>query len=173
MKQYLTFLSLLALVCCIAPSCTSYYYIVRHAEKDTAPMDNPGLTDAGNARARILRDTLRHKNITRVFVSNTTRSLKTAEPTIGLGNITVSEYNAREPVQNLVGKIRALDRDPNVLIVGHTNTIPDLIFLLTGTTVAPIPETVYDRFFVVKRKGDWRGGRFSLLRQGTYGPASH
>lgn len=37
----------------------------------------------------------------------------------------------------------------SVLIVGHSNTVPDTVKAFTGITVAPIAETEFDRLYTI------------------------
>jgi len=55
-----------------------------------------------------------------------------------------------------------------VLIVGHSNTVPDLVKAFCGVTVAPIADDQYDRLFVVLVA---RGASPQLI-ESRYGPSS-
>jgi hypothetical protein len=46
-----------------------------------------------------------------------------------------------------------------VLVVGHSNTVPDLVAALCACTTAPMDETEYDRVSIVRFAAD---GRASL-----------
>lgn len=150
---------------------TSYYYVVRHAEKAAVPADNPGLTAAGQQRAIALCDSLRNKNVQRIFVSQYLRTQQTAQPSANLLQLTPIQYNAGEPVANLVAQLRAAS-GPNVLVVGHSNTVPEIIQQLTGTAVGSIPENDFDNFFIIRRVRDLNSDVFTLFRAGTYGAVS-
>ena len=172
MKTHCFLFVLLLTVSCGLSSCyTSYYYMVRHAEKEAAPADNPPLTAAGRQRAVALCDSLRDKDVTRIFVSQFLRTQQTAQPLAGLLNITPTTYNTGESVENLAAQLRATS-GPNVLVVGHSNTIPDLIRLLTGAAVGQIPDNDFDNFFIVKRVRTLNSDRFTVFRAGTYGAPS-
>lgn len=169
-KLQLLTLSLLCLLS--ATSCyTSYYYVVRHAEKSTEPAQDPVLTEAGMQRANALCDSIRNKNVTKIFVSQWQRTKLTARPTAGLLQIVPTEYNTNEPVENLVAQLKAIS-GPNVLVVGHTSNVPAIVQQLSGANVPPIPETDFDNFFIVKRVHDLDGDHYSLYRAGTYGAFS-
>ena len=56
-----------------------------------------------------------------------------------------------------------------VLVVGHSNTLPPLVQALTGLTVAPISDPVYDHFYVVVVPA---GGGPARLFQSRYGAPS-
>jgi phosphohistidine phosphatase SixA len=163
---------LCALACLSLSSCyTSYYYVVRHAEKAATPADNPALTAAGQQRAIALCDTLRTKNVKRIFVSQYLRTQQTAQPTASFLQINPTQYNASQPVDSLVAKLRAV-AGQNVLVVGHSNTVPGIILKLTGSSISPIPENDFDNFFIIKRVRNLNSDVFSFFRVGTYGAPS-
>ncbi len=134
------------------PATTSYthtIYLVRHAEKQKG--ENPDLTDAGRIRALTLSDMLVDKGITHIHSSNYVRTLQTAMPLANVLDIDVEVYNARD----LEGFAKALRTVPGIhLVVGHSNTTPDLAALLSGEEIKLMPETEYDRFTVVKLGAD-------------------
>lgn len=155
----------------LTSACTNYYYIVRHAEKSDSPPANPNLSDAGRRRALALCDSMRNKNISKIFVSQYARTQQTAQPTAGLLGITTTEYNAQENVSVLADQMRA-SGNVNLLVVGHSNTVPALVLNLTEENVGSIPENDYDNFFVVKRVRNNNNVTFTLVRRGTYGAPS-
>jgi broad specificity phosphatase PhoE len=173
---------LLALVAAIGlNACTTDYYIVRHAEKQLNVPDTytpngsapygPALTAAGDARAIVLRDTLRDKKIRHVFVSQFLRTQLTAEPTRAFWSSTRHEYNADDPAETLASQLRGF-RGENVLVVGHSNTVPALIRTLCGVDVGAIADNDYDNLFVVRHRRELFSERFWLVRRGTYGAPS-
>jgi 2,3-bisphosphoglycerate-dependent phosphoglycerate mutase len=121
-------------------------FIVRHAEKATTGGDDPDLSLAGQKRvdapARILKDS----QITAVFVTEFKRTQETAAPTAGAAHLSPTVLPANDlPV--LVAKLRGLNR--NALVVGHGNTIPDLMKTLGITTPINIADDDYTEIFVV------------------------
>jgi Phosphohistidine phosphatase SixA len=155
----------------LTSACTNYYYIVRHAEKSDTPPSDPNLSDAGRRRALALCDSLRNKNVSKIFVSQFVRTQQTAQPAAGLLGITPTPYDAQANVSLLADQMRA-SGDVNLLVVGHSNTVPALILNLTGENVGSIPENDYDNFFVIKRVRNNNNVTFTLVRRGTYGASS-
>ncbi|MBK8922913.1 MAG: histidine phosphatase family protein [Saprospirales bacterium] len=170
--QYYFFVPVLLALLSLS-SCYNYYYIVRHAEKATPP-SNPDtqtpLTPAGRDRAEALCDTLRSKNIGKIFESQYVRTQQTAEPTQTALGITPVQYNNPAGTADLVTQLRATTS--NVLVVGHTNNIPGIIEGLTGGAVPAadivIPDSDYDNLFVVRRNRCKNPDRYTLYRR-TYG----
>jgi len=102
----------------------NHFYLVRHAEKDRLnPEDNnPQLTNEGLLRAKNLSTTLSHLPLDAVYSTNYTRTLQTAKPTANKNNIDITTYKPSEiDITNII-KVHK-----NVLIVGHSNTIPQLV----------------------------------------------
>lgn len=121
----------------------SAIYLVRHAEKAATGKD-PELTAEGQARARNIAAILQHTGITHVFSTPYARTRQTAQPLAQRNAVTVETYDPREP-KALVDKIRSLDGA--VLVVGHSNTVPELVRLFGGTPGADIADDEYDRLY--------------------------
>ena len=145
---------LLLSACIWLTACSHTYYVVRHAEK-AAPgaqmsSDVP-LSEAGNARAIALRERLKDKSIKSIYSTNTIRTRSTAEPLSKELNVPIQLYGPL-PDSGFYSKIKS--QRHNTLIVGHSNTVDDIVNGLTGkkTISADLNESVYDRLFVVRTK---------------------
>lgn len=147
----------------ILSSCGSVkYYIVRHAEKAAVSTgtvmntpDDPPLSAAGRVRAIELRETLKNKGIRRIFSTNTTRTISTAQPLEELqGGTTIEIYNTKDSLDYFIGEIRHIQKG-NVLVVGHSNTVDDIVNKLVGETKVPkdLPDSDYDNLYIVTKKG--------------------
>ena len=68
------------LVVWVLSSCTTNFYIVRHAEKSATPKEDPLLTEAGKQRAERLKGILSNKGIKKVYSTKTLRTTSTAKP---------------------------------------------------------------------------------------------
>ncbi len=101
----------------------STIFIVRHAEKADATKD-PDLSEAGRARAEALAKTLRDANITAIYATEFKRTQQTAAPLAKALGLTVTILPAKDNAA-LMAKLRA--STGNTLVVGHGDTIPDLI----------------------------------------------
>jgi len=125
--------------------------LVRHAEKDTQPEGDPALTRAGQARAELLKRMLLDKNIKAIYTSEYRRTKETAKPLADELGITPIEINEAEPIANSILK---KNEGQTVLVVGHTNTIPEIIKRLGGEAIDKIPETEFDNMFTVTISAD-------------------
>jgi phosphohistidine phosphatase SixA len=149
-------------------------YLVRHAEKQTGT--DPELTDAGKKRAGDLVRALQNKNVKRIYVTQFKRTQMTADSMrLQLGIDTV-HYQADENGVDLFNKIAAHnDFNKTILIIGHSNTVPDYIKKLgvTNYPQANITDTEFDNLFKVYYKRPFIFSSFKAhVKKGKYGMAS-
>jgi broad specificity phosphatase PhoE len=115
-------------------------FLVRHAEKvDDWPAAHDldafrPLAPAGETRAKALAARLKGEGIAEIYSSRTTRTLATGEPLAkATGRSLVADDASTRPAE-MEGFLTALRQkhsaDHAVLIVGHANTIPDLLVKL-------------------------------------------
>ena len=123
----------------------STVFIVRHAEKADDSKDAE-LSEAGRARAEALANMLRDSKISAIYTTEFKRTQQTAAPLARTLALTVTTLPAENKAA-LVEKVRA-SNSPS-LVVGHGNTIPDVIKALGITEPVNIPDSDYDNLFVV------------------------
>jgi broad specificity phosphatase PhoE len=121
-------------------------FIVRHAEKASTGGDDPDLSVQGQKRANALAHILKDSQITSLFVTELKRTQETAAPTARAAHATPTVVPAKD-IGALVEKLRALNG--NALVVGHGNTIPDLLKALGIATPVSIPEDDYTKISAV------------------------
>ena len=124
------------------------FVIVRHAEK-AREADDPALTDAGRARAERLARSLDGDALVAVYSTDFRRTRQTAAPAAARHGIDVTAYDAKAAPATFADTLRQRHRNGTVLVVGHSNTAPDIAAALCGCPVAPMPETEYGRRMVV------------------------
>jgi broad specificity phosphatase PhoE len=144
---------LIILACCVIGNTfatdenNSYsLYLVRHAEKFADGRQDPGLTKYGIGRSERLAYLLKDRNIEDVWSSDYKRTRETTEPLLATLDLKLKIYDARDLgalVENL------MSRRNNALIVGHSNTTPDLARILCQCDIADMEETEHDRLIVV------------------------
>jgi broad specificity phosphatase PhoE len=137
-------------------SCSHSYYIVRHAEKEASgpnmmTTDVP-LSEKGKNRAEALKEVLKNKKIANIFSTNTIRTKSTAQPTADYFSLTIQTYG---PMPDSVFIMKLKSEKKNVLIVGHSNTVDDIVNMLCGKKEIPgdLKDQDYDNLFIVKKKG--------------------
>ena len=144
---------LITLLCCITGNAFAgdhgvgfTLYLVRHAEKQADGSRDPNLTEAGEQRAKYLAAWLKDQEIDDIWSSGYRRTTGTAQPLATELGLLLNIYDPRD--QSVLLE-RLLDRRDNALVVGHSNTIPELARMLCGCTIADMDESEYDRLIVV------------------------
>lgn len=126
--------------------------LVRHAEKADQTSD-PALSEPGQARAQALAAALANAGITNVLVTPPQRTRLTGLPAAAARGLTPEvvslEGGGAAHIDRVVARIRALPPTAVVLVVGHSNTVPEIAAALTGAAVIPMPDCEYDRLTVI------------------------
>jgi phosphohistidine phosphatase SixA len=123
-------------------------FVLRHCET-LGSFGDPPLSPQGRDRAARIGLMLRSVGAQRVLHTQTTRSRETATDVARVLRVAAGSYDMLdpEPVTR-----RMVDGGGVWVIVGHSNTVPDLVKRLGGNAGTDlIPETVYDRIFMVVR----------------------
>lgn len=109
---------------------TSYYFI-RHAEKlRDNPLDkDPDLTEKGILRAHKWQEVFKYLQLAEIYTTNFKRTIHTVTPTANLHQLTLTYYN---PTTIQIEKFLVDTKNKTVLIVGHSNTIPQFVNSIIG-----------------------------------------
>ena len=145
MKRFPLILSF-ALLLVTCANAAQVVFIVRHSEKASTGGKDPDLSTEGLKRAEALGQILKDCQITSIFVTEFKRTQETAAPTARAAHVTPTMVQAND-IGALVEKLRA--SNGNTLVVGHGNTIPDLLKALGIGTPVSIPEDDYTEIFAV------------------------
>lgn len=121
-------------------------YLVRHAEKQKHG-DNPRLTPCGQARAKQLSSLLSQANISQIYSTHYQRTRQTAAPLAAKLNIAVQNYNPSYLEQL---SIQLQQRKENSLVVGHSNTTPQLVEHLSTQKMALLTEKDYQQLYQIQ-----------------------
>lgn len=123
--------------------------LVRHAEKNIEPNNpDPDLSPAGQARAQELVRVLGAAGITSIYGTQYKRTQQTAKPLADSLHLAVNVIEAKK-TQDLINSIRTTNRGQTILVVGHSNTVPEIITALGGGNVPEIPDSDYDNMYFV------------------------
>ncbi|WP_374599010.1 histidine phosphatase family protein [Brevundimonas sp.] len=137
------------------PAVAQTVILVRHAEKADQSTD-PVLSEAGQARAEALAARLSTISVDLILTSPLQRTGLTATPVAeanGLQPEAISlEGGTEAHVAAVVERIKAQPEDTNVLVVGHSNTIP-LIARALGQSVPDMADCEYDRLLTIHLEG--------------------
>ena len=124
------------------------FILSRHCET-TGIGSDPDLSTAGTARAQELLRVLKNVPLDAVYSTNFKRTIQTATPTATDKALTVKTYNPNA-LSPFVDNALATHHGKTILVVGHSNTTPSLLNVLTGTTLyQQLPETEYDNLYIV------------------------
>ena len=131
---------------------TTTVVVVRHAEKELGTIEDPPLSQAGEQRAQLLARMFGERDgrvrIDAIIVSDTRRAQRTAAPLADRLGIAVTTVEAKD-YDRLLSQIRA-HRGGRVLIVGHSNTVPEIVHRLAGgDEVPPIADGDYSQLYIV------------------------
>lgn len=131
--------------CATKPLPTTYtVYLTRHFEK-TKETQDPELTVKGKKQAEIFASLLDNKAISAIYSTDYRRTMLSAKPLANTLNIAIEIYDPRNP-EAIIDKVTTSAQ--NQVIVGHSNTIPDLVTRLGGQSQL-ISESEYGLVFAV------------------------
>lgn len=131
--------------------------LVRHAEKAAEPAADPPLTAAGRARADALAAALKGAKVSVVLTSQLVRTRETAGPVAKQTGVAITPVPLGGGMAQHLATTAALARrapaDSTVVIVGHSNTVPELARALGYRGAAAIPDCRYDGMVVLQLNG--------------------
>ena len=139
-------ISLLVVVLAPAMAVADTVYVVRHAEKHAVGKD-PALTACGQARADALASSLAGVKLAAVYRTPYQRTQQTAAAVAKPQQLDITLYAPRQP-EIFVKQLMALNQP--ALVVGHSNTVPELVAQLSGIAMAALTEQDYDLLYQVK-----------------------
>lgn len=140
------FVLLLLLAPC-AGATQEVIFITRHAEQVEGGEDPP-LAEAGRRRAQALADLLRGSGISVIYTSELQRTRLTAEPLARMLQIPIQVHPGRD-TETLIRRVRERHAQDRILIVGHSNTVPELLRALGHAEEIRIDRNEYDNLFVL------------------------
>lgn len=121
------------------------WYFVRHFEKQKAL--DPSLTEIGKARAQGLAEFFANELLLQVYSTDYQRTVQTATPVASKKGLSIQTYDPSDLVQ-FAKEIANLD---HVLVVGHSNTTPELLLLMGGEKVT-MTELDYGNLYILRKK---------------------
>jgi len=130
-------------------------YVIRHAERaDDGPAGamftgdtrNPPLSESGSARARLIAEMLDDAGVTQVHSTDFIRTRATGKPTARAEGLEIESYDPSD-LPAFAARLKTMSG--RHLVLGHSNTTPQLVEALGGDPGDAIDAMEYDRFYVV------------------------
>jgi len=109
-------------------------YVMRHLNTPQGERD-PDLLPEGQRAAQALPGWFGRERVRAIYVSDFRRTRQTAAPLAARLGLTPIVYDPAD-TPGLIARVRAGPRP--ALIVGHSNTVPEIIEALGGTRPAPL-----------------------------------
>jgi broad specificity phosphatase PhoE len=143
---------------------TTTVVVVRHAEKALGTIDDPPLSPEGEQRserlALIFGEAAGAGHLDAIYVTNTRRTQQTAAPLAARLHLVPVVLPAAD-VLGAAARLLNEHRGDTVLVVGHSNTLPQLVRELSGKQIEPIPDDDFGEIYVLSVP---RFGKASLVR---------
>src|SRR5262245_45697251 len=148
------FLVLLAAFVYWNSATTTTIVLIRHAEKQLGAIDDAPLTPQGELRAtrlaQMFGDAEAFGRVQKIYVSDTRRSQQTAAALAQRLNLKPVIVDAKSGTSGLARRVLRENRGGLAIIVGHSNTVPQLVTALTGASnVPPIDDQAFDTMYVI------------------------
>jgi len=155
MKLKLSMLVLLVFsTICPVMAADTVIIVVRHAEKASDDPKDPSLSEQGKARANKLASVLKDSRLEAVFTTQFKRTQLTGQVAATQNGLQVqaraaTKENSGTYTADLLKEIQKKYHGKTVLIVGHSNTVPEVVKHITGVDIVPIGENEFDRLYVI------------------------
>jgi phosphohistidine phosphatase SixA len=136
-------------------------YLVRHSERAEDGTSDPVISLPGWDRSRLVSEMLRDTGLTQLHTTDYRRTRMTGQPTVEATGLPLEVYDARD-LSSFAEQLR--ESPGRHLVIGHSNTTPQLVEALGGDPGGPIEEMEYDRLYIVTLSGE--GASTVLIRFG-------
>jgi len=133
---------------------TTTIVLVRHAEKQVGAITDAPLSPEGETRASRLTQLLggseEFGRIGKIYVTNTRRTQQTAAGLAQRLGLTPEVIDAKTDSVELARRAVRENRGHRALIVGHSNTVPEIVAALAHIQdVPPMGEDEFDTMYIV------------------------
>lgn len=132
--------------------------LIRHAEKETIPQQDPPLTPAGEVRAKELIHVAEKAGVKAIYATTALRSQQTVQPLSSHLNVPITNYPVND-FQGLKNMILSDHAGDVVVVAGHSNTVGSIIQAFGGMDNGqncPVQENEFDNLCLVTIYGPGR-----------------
>jgi phosphohistidine phosphatase SixA len=145
---------------------TTTIVLIRHAEKQVGAISDAPLAPAGEIRAarlaQMFGDVSEFGRVQKIYVTDTRRTQQTAAGVAQRLGLTPEIITAKTSSSDLAGRVLQENHGGRALVVGHSNTVPEIVAALARRDdVPPIADDEFDTLYVVTVPTI---GRASVLR---------
>lgn len=133
----------------IADASAPTFVVVRHAEKGQDDPRDPSLNESGRVRAQALAKALSDAPLIAVYATAYKRTQQTALPAAMAHRLQLTTYDAAQEPDDFAAALRRDHTRGTILIVGHSNTVPQIVAALCACTVAALGDDDYGNFYWV------------------------
>ena len=123
--------------------------LIRHAEKIISSSDNPDLSAKGRRRAANLVYLFEAIKIDAIYSTPYLRTINTAKPLAKAKQLEIINYQAND-LKGFAKKLVQNHKEETIVVIGHSNTTPQLINTLTGSQHPDLSELEYDWVFMLE-----------------------
>ena len=109
-------------------------FILRHTEKQEPDAEDPQLSEQGIKRAQYWARVLQDVQFDAVYTTNFKRNIQTANLVTAGRDVELKIYY---PMSFDVKQFLQQEQGKRILIIGHSNTIPDMVNRLVGSNEEP------------------------------------
>jgi broad specificity phosphatase PhoE len=144
--------TLIALAGCATsppPAQGPVFYVMRHLHTPAGERD-PDLTAEGQRQAALLTQWFRDRRPAAIYVSDFRRTRQTAAPLAAALGLTPIVY---DPADTPALLVRVRGGPLPALIVGHSNTVPDIVAQLGGERPAPLVHEDFGDIWLIAENG--------------------
>ena len=123
--------------------------LLRHAERVEYASPDGVLSEAGEARARVLARLLQDAGVTAIYTSDRKRTQQTAEPLSKALGIAPTTVPFQSQVEATLSLIREREKSGIVVIVSHSDIVPAFLKALGHPGQITIGPQEHDDIFVI------------------------
>ena len=133
---------------------TTTVIVIRHAEKEIGTISDAPLSPLGEQRAsrlaQMLGDAETFGRIEQIYVTDTRRTQQTAATLAQRIGLSPQILAAQSNAQQIARQVLKDNRGGRVLVVGHSNTVPDIVRQLAGVDHVPLfADEEFDTMYIV------------------------
>ena len=123
--------------------------LVRHAEKKIEPENpDPDLTPEGVTRAQEIARMFADAGVNTIYATQYKRTQQTVKLLADRIGVPITVMNSKQ-TDELASQIQTAHRGQTIFVAGHSNSVPEIVSVLSNEKISEIPDAEYDNLFIV------------------------